>query len=192
MSSWSPWRNTGGEREQESETPRPHACQTPGGAGRLPVLSRVKPLNKTLFLPALAVSLLAGPAAALPAARQARPARAPVRVLRPAARRVSRPAAGPKTPLPISRAALEEAKVALEIPDLKSADDVTGVVRALNNLRGVRLAQVDLKTRLAVVDYLPSETGLPRFLEVCRGAGFEATEYRVEDRFPKPVKIKGG
>lgn len=83
-------------------------------------------------------------------------------------------------------------KAALEIPDLKTGEQVTSVVSALQRVPGVKSAIIDLNTRLAVVDYDPALTGLPTFLTTCKDAGFEANEYRVEVRFPKPIKLKGG
>jgi copper chaperone CopZ len=83
-------------------------------------------------------------------------------------------------------------KTALEIVDLKTNENVASVVRALEGLQGVKSAVVDLNTRLAVVDYDPGKTWLPDFVAACREAGFTASEYRVEDRFPKPIKLKGG
>ena len=53
-------------------------------------------------------------------------------------------------------------------------------------------AIIDLNTRLAVVDYDPGRAKLPRLLTACREAGFDASEYRVEAHFPKPIKLKGG
>ena len=83
-------------------------------------------------------------------------------------------------------------KAALEIPDLKTNEGVNTVVTALQSLPGVRSAVIDLNTHLAVVDYDPSLTELDRFLGACKEAGYEASEYRVESRFPKPIKLKGG
>lgn len=83
-------------------------------------------------------------------------------------------------------------KASLEIPDLKTAENAANVELALKLLHGVKGAIVDLNTRLAVVDYDPSLTELPHFLDACKSAGFEANEYRVELRFPKPIKLKGG
>ncbi len=51
---------------------------------------------------------------------------------------------------------------------------------------------VDARIGLAVVDYDPRRAKLPQFLTVCRNLGFPAEEYRVENRFPKPIKLKGG
>jgi copper chaperone CopZ len=83
-------------------------------------------------------------------------------------------------------------KSALEIPDLQTQADVASVVQALRELKGVKAAVIDLNTHLAVVDYDPRVTELDRFLTACKAAGFEASEYRVESRFPKPIKLKGG
>jgi copper chaperone CopZ len=83
-------------------------------------------------------------------------------------------------------------KVSLEIPDLKTAENVAAVTGVLVGVRGVKSAIVDLNTCLAVVDYDPQVTELPVFLSACHKAGFPATEYRVENRFPKPIKLKGG
>jgi copper chaperone CopZ len=83
-------------------------------------------------------------------------------------------------------------KAALEIPELRSQLAVSTVVEALQRLPGVRSAVVDLNTHLAVVDYNPALTELDHFLGACKDAGYEASEYRVESRFPKPIKIKGG
>jgi copper chaperone CopZ len=82
--------------------------------------------------------------------------------------------------------------MALEIPDLKTSEHVTTVVAALLKLPGVKSAIIDLNTRLAVVDYQCGVADLPKCLSACVEAGFPATEYHVESRFPKPIKIKGG
>jgi copper chaperone CopZ len=89
-------------------------------------------------------------------------------------------------------AASEPCKAALEIPGLKTAEEVAAITRAWRDLPGVSTAIVDLRTRLAVVDYDPSLTNLPAILAVSEGAGLPANEYRVESRFPKPIKLKGG
>lgn len=99
--------------------------------------------------------------------------------------RLSAGARGPKDAEP-------EEKAALEIPELRSQANAASVVQALQGLRGVKTAVIDLNTHLAVVDYDPRLTELDHFLVACKEAGFEATEYRVENRFPKPIKLKGG
>jgi len=38
----------------------------------------------------------------------------------------------------------------------------------------------------------PLGPGLPKLLAVCEAAGFPAREYRVESRFPPPIRVKGG
>jgi len=83
-------------------------------------------------------------------------------------------------------------KAALEIPDLRTQANVATVVQALQDLKGVKTAIIDLNTHLAVVDYDPRVTELDHFLAACKEAGFDASEYRVESRFPKPIKLKGG
>lgn len=83
-------------------------------------------------------------------------------------------------------------KVALDIPDLKTVENVGAVTAALQRLPGVHSAVIDLKIHLAVVDFNPTRTRLSEFLAACKEAGFEAEEYRVESRFPKPIKLKGG
>lgn len=83
-------------------------------------------------------------------------------------------------------------KAALEIPDLRTQANVATVVQALQDLKGVKTAIIDLNTHLAVVDYDPQVTELDHFLAACKDAGFDASEYRVESRFPKPIKLKGG
>jgi copper chaperone CopZ len=83
-------------------------------------------------------------------------------------------------------------KAALEIPDVRTAQQASEVTLALQHLPGVRSAVIDLNTHLAVVDFDPSATELDHFILACKDAGFEATEYRVEARFPKPIKLKGG
>ena len=83
-------------------------------------------------------------------------------------------------------------KAALDIPDLKTVENVDAVTTALRRLPGVHSAVIDLKIHLAVVDYNPARTRVAEFLSACREAGFEAEEYRVESRFPKPIKLKGG
>lgn len=99
--------------------------------------------------------------------------------------RLSLGAAGPQ-----SKDATE--KAALEIPDLRTAQNVSDVIQALKQVPGVRSAVVDLNTHLAVVDYDPSATEMDHFILACKDLGFEAAEYRVEARFPKPIKLKGG
>lgn len=103
----------------------------------------------------------------------------------PAPRRLPAGARGPDAPSGRER-------TALEISDLKSQQHASTVEAALQQVTGVHSAIVDLKTGLAVVDYDPRTTRLERFILACRGAGFAAAEYRVEDRFPKPIKLKGG
>lgn len=66
------------------------------------------------------------------------------------------------------------------------------MTQALKQVPGVRSALIDLNTHLAVVDFDPSAAEMDHFILACKGAGFEATEYRVEARFPKPIKLKGG
>jgi copper chaperone CopZ len=83
-------------------------------------------------------------------------------------------------------------KAALEFPDLKTQDDAFKVTTSLQQLPGVRSAIIDVRTRLAVVDYDPGKTELSLVLATCKDAGFEANEYHVESRFPKPIKLKGG
>lgn len=83
-------------------------------------------------------------------------------------------------------------KAALDIPDLKTVANVDAVTAALQRLPGVHSAVVDLKIHLAVVDYDPARVQVAEFLTACRGVGFDAEEYRVESRFPKPIKLKGG
>src|SRR5438067_379953 len=75
-------------------------------------------------------------------------------------------------------------KAALEFPSLKSDEDLAAVTSALNGAPGVASAIVDGRTGLAVVDYDSGRTRLERLLTACRDAGFEAHEYRVEERFP--------
>lgn len=124
---------------------------------------------------------------ALPSAALAHPVRSRSRQIHPG----STPR--PRRPQPARPAPPREPeKAALEIPDLKTQDEAAGVTEALQRLKGVQSAVVDLKIRLAVVDYDPALTRLSCFLIACREAGFEASEYRVEDRFPKPIKLKGG
>lgn len=96
--------------------------------------------------------------------------------------------AGARGPAGVS----SDEKAALEIPDLRTQDNVALVVQALRELKGVKAAVIDLNTHLAVVDYDPRVTELDHFLAACKDAGFEASEYRVESRFPKPIKLKGG
>ncbi len=93
---------------------------------------------------------------------------------------------------PRDSAPIEPEKAALEIPDLRTPVDGAKVTVALQNTLGVCTAVVDVRTRLAVVDYDPRRIRLARLLEVCAGEGFDAHEYRVESRFPKPIKLKGG
>jgi copper chaperone CopZ len=83
-------------------------------------------------------------------------------------------------------------KAALEFPDLKTQDDASKVTTSLQQLPGVKSAIIDVRTRLAVVDYDPGMTELSIVLATCKDAGFEANEYHVESRFPKPIKLKGG
>lgn len=83
-------------------------------------------------------------------------------------------------------------KLALEFPDLRDRGEADRATSALLGLRGVSCAIVDARTRLAVVDYNPRDTGLAAITETCRTAGLAVREYRVEDRFPKPIKLKGG
>jgi copper chaperone CopZ len=83
-------------------------------------------------------------------------------------------------------------KAPLEVPEVKSEADAAAVVAGISALPGVHSALVDARTRLAVVDFDPRLTDLAAILAACRRAGFEAAEYRVESRFPKPVKLKGG
>jgi len=86
----------------------------------------------------------------------------------------------------------EPEKAALEIPGLRTPAEVAQVTLALQQLPGVQSAVIDLRTRLAVVDFNPRVTQLARVLGACAEVGFEANEYRVENRFPKPIKLKGG
>jgi copper chaperone CopZ len=83
-------------------------------------------------------------------------------------------------------------KAALEFPELKTQDDAHKVTTSLQQLPGVKSAIIDVRTRLAVVDYDPGKTELSIVLATCKDAGFEANEYHVENRFPKPIKLKGG
>jgi copper chaperone CopZ len=83
-------------------------------------------------------------------------------------------------------------KLCLEIPDLREQSQTRKVTDALSGVKGVSATVVDLNTRLAVVDYDPNVTGLDQFVAACRDAGFAASEYLVEKRFPKPIKLKGG
>jgi len=83
-------------------------------------------------------------------------------------------------------------KAALEIPELRTQANVASVIQALQDLKGVKTAVIDLNTHLAVVEYDPRVTELDHFLAACKEAGFDASEYRVENRFPKPIKLKGG
>lgn len=92
--------------------------------------------------------------------------------------------------MPKTAGALE--KAALEISDLKTSEHASGVTAALKQVQGVRSAIVDLKTGLAVVDYDPATAEMDHFILACKGAGFDAAEYLVEARFPKPIKLKGG
>src|SRR5690242_1134883 len=104
---------------------------------------------------------------ALPAAAASHPS--PRRAT--ARRSVRRPAASTANPgrsgLPAAACAPATGteKAALEIPDLKTAEHVAAVVSALERLKGVKSAIVDLNTRLAVVDYDPHLTELPHFLD---------------------------
>ncbi len=147
----------------------------------------------------LVVVLSLGSATAA-APRRAPTAKVPIRL---ASRGV-----GPKRPTPPARSAASAdaglpagaraphpelyEKAALEIPQLKSADQAGQVTAALQRLKGVQTAIIDANTRLAVVDYDPKLTSLTRILLTCAEAGVTANEYRVELRFPKPVKLKGG
>lgn len=88
--------------------------------------------------------------------------------------------------------AAPEEKTALEIPEMRDLTNVATVVQALQGIKGVKHAVADLNTHLAVVDYDPRVTELDHFLAACKEAGFDASEYRVESRFPKPIKLKGG
>jgi len=107
---------------------------------------------------------------------------APAKPLRRAA-----PRSAPRPPV-----AQPVRKVALEIADLKTADQLSVVTSTLSGITGVKSAFVDLNTRLAVVDYDPVRTSPPRILVACAQLGFPASEYRVEQRFPKPIKLKSG
>lgn len=88
--------------------------------------------------------------------------------------------------------AAEWEKVSLEFKDIAGAEDAATLTSALLGLPGVKSAVVDPKIRLGVVDYDPAVTRLAEFIRVCKSVGIEAAEYRVESRFPKPVKLKGG
>ena len=83
-------------------------------------------------------------------------------------------------------------KAALEFPELKTQDDAHKVTTSLTQLPGVKSAIIDVRTRLAVIDYDPGKTELSIVLATCKDVGFEANEYHVESRFPKPIKLKGG
>lgn len=83
-------------------------------------------------------------------------------------------------------------KVALEISDLQNSANAQSVSSALCEVPGVQSAVIDVRIGLAVVDFDPSRARLPQFLAVCRNLGYPAEEYRVENRFPKPIKLKGG
>jgi hypothetical protein len=130
-----------------------------------------------------AASLILGPVMLITAL-----ASAPAGAKTPARPRKSPPRSAAARP----PAAPEEERISLEIPALRTQEQVAEVVGALVRLRGVQSAIVDLKTCLAVVQFDPALTRLPQFLTACQEAGYPATEYRVEDRFPKPVKLKGG
>lgn len=88
------------------------------------------------------------------------------------------------------KAVLETAS--LEFPSLDTPEQARTLVAALQGSRGVQSAVIDVRTRLGVVHFNAADTGLERLLRTCREAGQEANEYRVESRFPKPVKLKGG
>lgn len=139
----------------------------------------------------LRLVVLAGAVVGYPAGGAAAAAGAPVKAPAPRPARIA-PAA-PRLSAGARSARPDPAeKALLEVPELRSRDGVLLVVDALERLEGVKSAIIDLNTRLAVVDYDPELTTLPRLLVACREAGYEASEYRVENRYPKPIKLKGG
>ena len=83
-------------------------------------------------------------------------------------------------------------KVALDLMDLRGAIAAERVTLALLRIPGVSTAIVDGNTGLAVVDFDPRKAELGKFLLACKDVGFDAAEYRVERRFPKPIKLKSG
>lgn len=132
------------------------------------------------------LALMAPPAAAAPrAAHRRAPRSAGV-----SSRRLSPPSRA--AALSVEPAAIEPERSALELPGLESSEHAASVTALLLGLHGVERAVVDARTRLAVVDYNPRLTRLALVLAACRTAGFEACEYRVESRFPRPIKLKGG
>ena len=98
----------------------------------------------------------------------------------------------PRRPALESRRAPEPEIASLEFPRLDTAEQARALVAALQGSRGVQSAVIDVRTRLGVVHFDATATGLERLLRACREAGQEANEYRVESRFPKPIKLKGG
>ena len=46
--------------------------------------------------------------------------------------------------------------------------------------------------KIGVTQIILGKMSLDDTLALCKEAGYEATEYRVESRFPKPIKLKGG
>ncbi|MGV3723441.1 MAG: heavy-metal-associated domain-containing protein [Actinomycetota bacterium] len=137
--------------------------------------------------------------AAAKASRPTVPAKRPVKARIAARKPTRRPpasSAAAKKRLPSGaeapRGGDTNEKAALEIPDVRTPQHASDVILALQHLPGVRSAVIDLNTHLAVVDFDPSATELDHFILACKDAGFEATEYRVEARFPKPIKLKGG
>src|SRR5262249_30007305 len=133
-------------------------------------------MNRTLRWRASALALLslAGAAAATRSAHAA-PAR-------------TRPASRPSARLH----AAELVKCQLEVADLTSSESAASIIRALRCVRGVLGAVADVNTRLVVLDYDVRTPAVPAFRRACGGAGHSASEYLVERRFPKPVRLKGG
>lgn len=87
---------------------------------------------------------------------------------------------------------VEPEKAALEFPEMRTPEEGALVTHGLLQVRGISMVIVDARTRLAVVDYDPGRLSMDLVLTACKDLGFAAREYRVENRFPKPIKLKGG
>ncbi len=87
---------------------------------------------------------------------------------------------------------VEPEKAALEFPEMRTPEEGALVTHGLLQVRGISMVIVDARTRLAVVDYDPGRLSMDLVLTACKDLGVPAREYRVENRFPKPIKLKGG
>lgn len=155
---------------------------------------------RLVLLSIVAVSLLGPPAAAKVAPRKAAASKRSAKVVKPKPKaHVCTDCAheAPGSGVHLSAAARSPhkdsiEKAALEFPDLKTQDDAHKLTTSITQLPGVKSAIIDVRTRLAVIDYDRGKTELSIVLATCKDAGFEANEYHVESRFPKPIKLKGG